>query len=99
MDAKERALELIGEWDDELHRLLPDGADIFDVHLHLGNDIDGMVGDYGELESIMGQYGISRAFVFCLDEPDREPSFTAANDRTLAFAARSRRSASSHYRC
>ena len=27
-------------------RLLPDGADIFDAHLHLGHDIDGMVGDY-----------------------------------------------------
>ena len=27
--------------------------------------------------------------MFCLDEPDRHPAFTAANDRTLAFAARS----------
>src|SRR5919206_321463 len=34
-------------------------------------------------------YGISRAFVFCLDEPDRHPAFRAANDRTLEFAARS----------
>jgi len=77
------------QWDGELRRLLPSNAEIFDVHLHLGNDIDGMVGDYDQLEAIMGRYGISRAFVFCLDEPDREPSFTAANDRTLAFAARS----------
>ncbi|MDX6492850.1 MAG: uncharacterized protein QOH02_785, partial [Gaiellaceae bacterium] len=30
-----------------------------------------------------------RCFMFCLDEPDRHPSFRAANDRTLAFAARS----------
>jgi len=89
MDAEQRALELMEQWDGELRRLLPDGADIFDVHLHLGNDIDGMVGDYDQLEATMGRYGISRAFVFCLDEPDREPSFTAANDRTLAFAARS----------
>ena len=37
----------------------------------------------------MADYGISRAFMFCLDEPDRHPAFTAANDRTLAFAARS----------
>jgi hypothetical protein len=37
----------------------------------------------------MGSYGISRAFMFCLDEPDRHPSFTRANDRTLAFAERS----------
>ncbi|MGH3048673.1 MAG: amidohydrolase family protein [Gaiellaceae bacterium] len=89
MDAEARALELMEQWDGELRRLLPAGADIFDAHLHLGNDIDGMVGDYDQLEAVMGRYGISRAFVFCLDEPDREPSFTAANDRTLAFAARS----------
>ena len=37
----------------------------------------------------MGRYGISRAFMFCLDEPDRHPGFRAANDRTLAFAERS----------
>ncbi|MGH3003232.1 MAG: amidohydrolase family protein [Gaiellaceae bacterium] len=89
MDARARALELIELWDDELSRLLPESADIFDAHLHLGTDIDGMVGDYDQLEAIMGRYGISRAFVFCLDEPDRAPSFTAANDRTLAYAARS----------
>ena len=29
--------------------------------------------------------------MFCLDEPDRHPAFSAANDRTLAFAARSNR--------
>jgi predicted TIM-barrel fold metal-dependent hydrolase len=48
-----------------------------------------MVGDYDELVELMDSYGISRAFMFCLDEPDRHPSFTAANDRTLAFAERS----------
>ena len=37
----------------------------------------------------MADYGISRAFMFCLDEPDRHPAFSAANDRTLAFAERS----------
>src|SRR6476661_5854944 len=89
MDARSRAEELVSVWDDELRRLLPDGADIFDAHLHLGHDIDGMVGDYDGLEQLMSRYGISRAFMFCLDEPDRHPGFTAANDRTLAFAARS----------
>jgi uncharacterized protein len=89
VDARERALELLELWNDELGRLLPPGAEIFDAHLHLGRDIDGMAGDYDQLESVMGRYGISRAFVFCLDEPDREPSFSAANDRTLAYAARS----------
>src|SRR6266704_6371598 len=80
MDAQDRAFELVERYDEELRRLLPAGADIFDAHLHLGQDIDGMVGDYDQLESLMGAYGISRAFMFCLDEPDREPAFTAAND-------------------
>ena len=89
MDAQARALELVEQWDGELRRLLPEGAHVFDAHLHLGNDIDGMVGDYDQLERLMAKYGIRRAFMFCLDEPDRHPSFTAANDRTLAFAERS----------
>jgi predicted TIM-barrel fold metal-dependent hydrolase len=88
MNAQARALELVERYDEELRRTLPEG-DIFDAHLHLGHDIDGMVGDYDQLEKLMDAYGISRAFMFCLDEPDREPSFTAANDRTLAFAERS----------
>jgi predicted TIM-barrel fold metal-dependent hydrolase len=89
MEARARALDLVEQWKGELQRLLPPGADIFDAHLHLGNDIDGMVGDYDGLEQVMSEYGISRAFMFCLDEPDRHPGFRAANDRTLAFAERS----------
>jgi predicted TIM-barrel fold metal-dependent hydrolase len=84
-----RALDLVGRYDEELRRLLPPDAEIFDAHLHLGHDIDGMVGDYDQLEEVMARYGTSRAFMFCLDEPDRHPSFRAANDRTLAFAERS----------
>jgi predicted TIM-barrel fold metal-dependent hydrolase len=88
-EALQRAQELVAEWDQELDRELPGGADIFDAHVHLGNDIDGMVGDYDELARVMEQYGISRAFVFCMDEPDRHPGFRAPNDRTLEYAARS----------
>jgi predicted TIM-barrel fold metal-dependent hydrolase len=84
-----RALELVDRYDEELARSLPPGAGIFDAHLHLGHDIDGMVGDYDVLLGTMDRYGVARAFMFCLDEPDRHPSFTAGNDRTLAFAERS----------
>jgi uncharacterized protein len=87
--AVKRAQKLMAEWDEELRKELPQGADIFDAHTHLGNDIDGMVGLYEDLESGMDKYGISRAFVFCLDEPDRHPGFRAGNDRTLEFARRS----------
>jgi predicted TIM-barrel fold metal-dependent hydrolase len=88
-DALGRALALVARYDAEIRALLPEASEVFDAHLHLGTDIDGMVGDYDQLDALMTTYGISRAFMFCLDEPDRHPAFRAANDRTLAFAARS----------
>ena len=87
MTALERARSVVAAWDEELRRELPENAYLFDVHTHLGNDIDGMVGDRDELLEIQRAYGITRSFVFCLDEPDRRPAFSAANDRTLAHAA------------
>jgi uncharacterized protein len=90
VDPQARAVQLLTWHDAEVRRLLPVGAEIFDAHLHLGTDIDGMLGDYEALEELMSQYGISRAFMFCLDEPDRHPAFRADNDRTLAFAERSK---------
>ena len=84
-----RAQALISSYDKELQRLLPTDAEIFDAHLHLGHDIDGMSGQYEELERIMDRYGISRAFMFCMDEPDRHPAFRAPNDRSLRDAERS----------
>jgi predicted TIM-barrel fold metal-dependent hydrolase len=88
-DPLQRAQKLMEQWDAELKRELPDGADIFDAHTHLGTDIDGMLGVYDDLIRGMEKYGISRCFMFCLDEPDRHPGFQAGNDRTLAFAERS----------
>jgi len=84
-----RARQLLQSYDEELRRLLPADAELFDAHVHLGNDIDGFSGQYEELERIMDAYGFSRAFMFCMDEPDREPAFRAPNDRTLEFAERS----------
>jgi len=82
----ERAVELVESYDEELRRELPADAPIFDAHTHLGHDIDGMVGDLDRLLEMMDRYGMTRAFMFCLDEPDRHPGFRAGNDRTLAFA-------------
>jgi predicted TIM-barrel fold metal-dependent hydrolase len=90
-DPLSRAQELVASYDKELRRLLPEDAEIFDAHVHLGNDIDGFSGQYEELERVMDGYGVSRAFMFCMDEPDREPAFRAPNDRTLEHAARSGR--------
>jgi len=88
-DVLERAQQLVEEYERELKRTLPADAEIYDAPVHLGDDIDGFRGDYGELELVMDRYGISRANVFCMDERDRHPAFRAANDRTLAYAERS----------
>ena len=69
--------------------MIPEGAELFDAHVHVGRDIDGFVAPYDELMSFLARYGVGRAFAFCMDEPDREPAFRAANDRTLAAAERS----------
>ena len=88
-EAVERALETISFWDEELRCELPAGAEVFDVHTHLGDDIDGMRGRFDELIGVMDRYGIAGAFMFCMDEPDRHPAFRAANDRTLEAGERS----------
>jgi predicted TIM-barrel fold metal-dependent hydrolase len=86
-DPFESAMQLMELWDGRLTAELPD-TPIFDAHVHLGQDIDGMVGVYEDLERVQARYRIEQAFMFCLDEPDREPAFRAGNDRTLEFAER-----------
>jgi predicted TIM-barrel fold metal-dependent hydrolase len=82
----EGAQRLFAEFEAELRTEVPAGADIFDAHVHLGTDIDGMVGRPEELTALFDRYGVSRCNMFCLDEPDRHPAFRAGNDRTLAYA-------------
>jgi uncharacterized protein len=90
MDAPlERGRALVAGYDEELHRLVPAAADIFDAHVHCGTDIDGFASPFEDLSAFLRASRASRAFCFCLDEPDRRPAFQAANDRTLAAAARS----------
>jgi predicted TIM-barrel fold metal-dependent hydrolase len=89
MDALARAERLLAAWSDELRAELPPDTRLFDAHTHLGDDIDGMRGRPDELIGLMDDFDIERAFVFCLDEPDREPAFRAPNDRTLAYARKS----------
>ena len=89
MTALERAQTVVVAWEEQLRRELPESAYLFDVHTHLGTDIDSMVGTYDELSSVLDRFGFKGAFMFCLDERDREPAFSAPNDRTLAHANRS----------
>jgi uncharacterized protein len=88
-EALARAQALVDEYGQELTSTLPPGAEIFDAHVHLGQDIDGFSGSYADLMALNERYGISRCFMFCMDEQDRHPAFRAANDRSLAYAERS----------
>jgi uncharacterized protein len=88
-DVLQRSQDLVRSFEDVVRAELPAGVEIFDAHVHLGLDIDGMKGELDELLRIQRAHGISRSFMFCLDEPDRHPGFSAPNDRTLAFAAAS----------
>lgn len=87
VSALDRAHALIEAYGELLESELPDGAEVFDAHTHLGTDIDGMIGDRAELLEINSEHRVTRSFVFCLDEPDRHPAFSAANERTLATCA------------
>ena len=89
MTLLERARALVETYEAELRSELPADAYLFDVHTHLGDDIDGMRGRYEELSTLLDRFGFRGAFVFCLDEPDREPGFCVPNDRTLAHGERS----------
>ncbi len=87
MGPLERGQAILDDVTERVLAELPADAVIFDAHTHLGDDIDGMRGRPDEMLDIFDRVGITRSFTFCLDEPDREPAFSAANDRTLAYAA------------
>ena len=86
MQALDRAQRILDEVTARILAELPEGCVLFDAHTHLGDDIDGMRGRPDEMIAMFDSVGISGAFTFCLDEPDRVPAFSAANDRTLAYA-------------
>ena len=85
----DRARTIVESYDAALRSELPEGVLLFDAHTHLGSDIDGMRGVFEELTAVLDRYGFARAFVFCMDEHDREPAFCVPNDRTLSHAERS----------
>jgi len=73
----------------DAQRLLPNGAEIFDAHTHLGLDEDGRS---LTLEQLLGQLddaGATRACVFPLHDPERHPAYRVPNDRVLRWAAES----------
>ena len=86
MQVLERAQLLLDELAELVLSEVPPGAVLFDAHTHLGDDIDGSRSRPEDMLAMFDRYGITGALAFCLDEPDRVPAFSAANDRTLAYA-------------
>src|ERR1700689_1667063 len=73
----------------DARRLLPDGAEVFDAHTHLGLDEDGRSLSLEQLLGLLDDAGARRACVFPLHDPERQPSYRVPNDRVLAWAAES----------
>ena len=51
-----------------MRRLVPDGADVFDAHVHVGRDIDGFVAPLDDLLRLSG-WSPQGAFAFCSTSP------------------------------
>jgi predicted TIM-barrel fold metal-dependent hydrolase len=73
----------------EVEELRPPGAEVIDVHTHLGLDEDGRSLSPEELVALLDEAGAARACVFPLHDPERAPAYRLPNDRVLKWAAES----------
>ena len=73
----------------ELVHLRPGGAEVIDVHTHLGHDEDGMSLDPAGLVEMLDAAAAERAVVFPLHDPERDPAYSLPNDRVLEWARES----------
>ena len=73
----------------ELAHLRPLGAQVIDVHAHLGHDEDGMSLDPAALVAMLDAADAAQAVVFPLHDPERDPAYRVPNDRVLGWAAES----------
>lgn len=74
---------------DEVRALVPADAELLDVHTHLGVDEDGHRIDLATLLRQLDSAGITRACVFPLHDPDRNPAYRIPNDRVFRWAEES----------
>jgi uncharacterized protein len=73
----------------DAERLLPEGAEVFDAHTHLGLDEDGRSLTLEQLLAMLDDAGARRACVFPLHDPERSPAYRVPNDRVLGWAGES----------
>lgn len=72
---------------DEIARLRPPGAPIWDAHTHLGDDEDGMSLRPDRLLRLFDRADVAGGCVFALHDPARVPGYRVPNDRVLDWAA------------
>jgi predicted TIM-barrel fold metal-dependent hydrolase len=77
---------LLNEHFDRIRSTFPDDVRVWDAHTHLGIDEDGFTLSPEELLEGMRSHGVSRAFTFPLNDPERSPAYSVPNDRVLAWA-------------
>jgi uncharacterized protein len=85
--AREQADRILERIHARLADLLPTDAVLADAHTHLGLDEDGQHLEVGTLLAEMDDFGVSRALVFPLNDPERRPAYRIPNDRVLEWAA------------
>jgi len=73
----------------EIALRMPEGAEVFEAHAHLGADEDGRSLDPATLLGWLDEAGARRAVVFPLHDPERVPAYRLPNDRVLAWAGES----------
>jgi uncharacterized protein len=71
----------------ETERMRPADAEVIDAHTHLGLDEDGRSLTTEQLLAMLDDAQASRACVFPLHDPERQPAYRVPNDRVLAWAA------------
>ena len=89
MSRTDPVAELLARHDAVRAELVPGDGRIWDAHTHLGVDEDGSELQAADLIDQMRGHGVSRAFVFPLNDPERVPRYRVPNDRVLAWAAES----------
>lgn len=85
--ARERAERLVRETHAAIRATLPESVAVFDAHTHLGIDEDGTTLSVERILEGMADNDVSQAFVFALNDPERQPNYTVPNDRILQWAA------------
>jgi uncharacterized protein len=71
------AMESVWRW---VRGKIPEGAQVFDAHAHIGTDVDGRTMTAEGMRDRMDAAGVSRSIVFPLNDPNARDDFSGPND-------------------